>query len=272
MKFKYISLILVMAFSICHAERFIIPTKYPDQQEVLMQGASMLVSDKDNSVLMYQTSETIKNNHANFYFIISNKSDYPINMHFHKLKVTDQWGRPVKVISKRAQIAKKKNAKKWHMIGSALSTGVDIINAQNAGHIHYQTHTYDHTNTNYNHNSPHFWANGSVCQSGQSVTQGTVHCEALRQQALRQAELDGCHREMAIRNHYDSWIYGLNNYYFDSNTIFPGNRYAANFQIELSSKVENDLQYLLFTYDLEGEQHTFCFYCGKEKKKWYSFR
>lgn len=270
MKLKLFCIFFILACNACYAERFIIPTKYDYQEEILVNGGSMLVSDKSNSVLMYQISETVKNRCANFYFVITNKSEKPINFYHCNLRVTDQWGRPVRVISKKSQLARKRKAFNWQMLGAALCASSDIANAQQAGTIHYQAHTHEHYNTNYNLYGSQGRSHGHVAECGDTYTHGTFHCEALRQQAVRQAEIDSCYREAAIGAAYQGWVYGLNNYYFDSNTLFPNQPYGANFQIEVPDEIERNLQYLVFTYDLGGEEHSFCFYTGFEKKHWFS--
>ena len=247
------------------AERYIQPAKYDDQEEFFIKGAPFIVSDKINSVLMYQTCKTIKNRKGNFYFILSNKTDKPINFSASKLRVTDQWGRHIRIISKKEQIANKKRSRNWSLVASAICAGLDTMNAQNAGNVTYQSQTYETQRTHVNTRGSEGWINTQSV----STTTGTAHIEGLRQQAQRQAFEDSAQRTHAISGEYESWEYRLDNFYFDTTTVFPGDEYAANFQIEMNKKVEKDLQYLLFTYYLDGEEHTFCFYCGKEKKKWW---
>lgn len=115
------------------------------------------------------------------------------------------------------------------------------------------------------------WANGSVSGNYQSTTNATIYSDELRQQAQRRVAQDANYRDAEIKTEYQNWEYGLNNFYFDSTTIFPGSFYSANFQIEVPKEIEKDLQYLLFTYKVGNEKHTFSFYCSEVKKKWYRF-
>lgn len=264
---------LYFCFSLdhCYADRYIVPTKYDYQEEVLIQGASIIVSNKNNTFSMYQTSEEIKDNRANFYFGFSNSTDRPITLYFSNLKVTDQWGRPIRVIHKNEHIDNKKSERNWRIFASALSAGLQSANAQNAGRIDYQTQSSGSFCSNSNSYGSTGWSRQSVNGYGNSYSQGTIHCEALRQQALRQVQEDASNRDHAIQNNYASWEHGLNNFYFDSTTVFPGTLYSANFQIEVPRHLEKELEYLVFTFEIENETHTFCFYCGERVKKWYEF-
>ncbi len=269
MKMKYLLVLSLLVFNVCFAERYIQPTKYDYQEEILIKGGAMIASNKTNSVLMYQTSETINNRKGNFYFMLSNQTDKLINFYVSNLRVTDQWGRPIRIVRKKEIIANKKNSKNLAIVASALCTGLESMNAQNAGNVAYQSHTNGNFNSNFNVYGSGGWVNGSVSGHNSSTTSGTVQIEALRQQAQRQVRQNAQQRNNTIEANYDDWEYRLNNFYFDSTTVFPGQAYAANFQIDVHKNIEKDLQYLLFKYDIGGEEHTFCFYCGREKKKWY---
>ena len=60
MRLKFFILTFLISFNCCFGESLIQPTKYEFQEEVLIQGGSIIISDKNNSILMYQTSETLK--------------------------------------------------------------------------------------------------------------------------------------------------------------------------------------------------------------------
>lgn len=260
----------IFSFECCLAERYIRPTKYDYQKEILVQGASVISSQKDESlVLMYQTSKTIKNNRGNFYFIINNKSCDALNFYFNNLKVTDQFGRYVKVVHKKELISNKNNKKNWQLFMSALATGAESTRAQDAGRIDYQSNTNVHYNSNVKVFGSNGWATGSSVGNANIATKGSIHCEALRQQAMRQVQADADYRNDIIQANYDFDEYKLNNFYFDSTTIFPDAEYASNFQIEVPCDIENELEYLLFKFEVGNDIHTFCFFCGKEVKKWY---
>ena len=269
MRLVFFMILSFLLCNVCDAERYIQPTKYENQEEYFIKGGSVIASNKTNSVLMYKTSNTIKNRKANFYFVLSNKTDKPVNFYVSNLRVNDQWGRPVRIVSRREQIANKKSSKNWALLASTMRARLDSMNAQNAGNVSYQSQTYEDFNSNFNAYDSEGWANGSVYGQHPSVTTGTVQVEALRQQAQRQVQKDAQHRNNAIQGTYKDWEYRLNNFYIETTTVFPEQSYAANFQIDVHKDIEKDLQYLLFTYDIGGEEHTFCFYCGREMKKWY---
>lgn len=245
--------------NICFAERYIQSTKYENQEEIFIRGGSAIASDKINYVLMYKTSNTIINRKGNFYFELANRTEKPIHFYLSNLRVTDQWGRPVRIVSKNELIANKKSSKDWDLLASSLRKDRDTKDAQNAGNVSYQSQS----NCN-------MYGSGGCANEKYSST-ATVHVEALSQLAKRQAQIDAQERNNIIQSNYEDWEYCLNNFYLETTTVFPGHSYAANFQIDMHKDIEKDLQYLLFTYDIGGEEHTFCFYCGREKKKWYRF-
>ncbi len=253
----------------CFAERYIKSTKYDYQNEILDKGVSIISSQKNNLVMMCQISETIADRKADFSFGISNFSDKPINFYVSNLRISDQLGRSIKCIRKKELIAENESSRSWRQFGAALCVGLQAANAQSAGDINYQSQTYGNYNSNINVIGSNEWANGSVYGSGSSTTSGTIHVEALRQQAQRQVAYDAAVIGNNINAKHDAVLFQLNNNYFDSTTIFPGTSYTADFRIEIPKNIAKELQYVMFTYDLGEERHTFCFYCGRVKKKWY---
>jgi hypothetical protein len=271
MKLKSIIYLICFAYSFsCFAESYVHPAKYDDQNEILVQGASILVSEKVNAVMMYPTDETLGTN-GNFYFALTNNTQQPINFYFYNLEVYDQCGRPIKVITQREQIDRKKSSANWNLFTSALCAGVETINAQDAGKIDYQTTTYENRNTNILAHSNKGFIHSSSNTAGTTVTTGTIQSEALRQQALRQIDMDAQIRNNQITAKYKNDEACLKDFYFDSTTVFPGMIFGANFQIEVPKKIEKELEYLFFHFDVGGEKHTFCYYCG-DKKKFSFFR
>lgn len=267
MKFKTLLFLSLMLSNICFSEKYIYPTKYEYQDEILIQGASVLLSKKTNSVLMFQTCASIHNRKANFYFEIINNTEKNINFYFSNLKVTDQCGRELIVVDKSQLIANKRREKNWKVLGSALCTGAEAMEAQKAGTINYQTSSNETYYSKFNVHGSNGCAHGSSVGVNSSITTGTFHCEALRQQALRQVDINSQYRSDAIQAEYHNHKQNLNNFYFDSNTLFPGKLYAANFQIDIPKNLEKSLQHLIFTYEVGGESHSFCFYCEDGKKR-----
>ncbi len=225
--YKLLGLLLLVMD--CHAGRYLEPCKFEGQEEVLHNGGSVLVSDKLNSAVLYQVSESIVDNVANFYFIVSNRSDKKFDFYFSNLKVEDQFGRKIRVVSKKELINDKKTSRNWQIFGSALCSGIEGMNASNAGRIDYATHTSSNVHSNFGVHSSNGWASGSANGYANSTTVGTVHCEALRQQAFQQAQYNADCRNSAIQNNYAQWEYGLSNFYFDSTTVFPSESYESNF-------------------------------------------
>lgn len=267
---KHINLILATVISlispvVCFANHYIQPTKGEGQEEILVQGASVLASNKQNSVLMYQTSEKLTKGKANFYFILENHSESPINFYFQNLQVTDQWGRPIQVVHRQKHLENKNSEKNWKLFASAVNTVVDSAEADKAGTVNYKSQTDSYSSTNVNVIGSDGWRRGQIFSGGHSSTRGKVECEALRRQAQREVWSDAQNRDHSIQTSYKRWEHGLSNYYFDSNTVFPNSSYAANFQIAVPKSLEKELEYLFFTYDVNGETHTFVYYCKNRR-------
>lgn len=266
-KIKLVTFLSLSLCNCCFADSYIQPTKYDDQEEVLVQGGSMIVSNKMNSVIMYQTSKKTYNRKGNFYFNLLNRTDRPINFYFSNLQVTDQWGRHVKVVHKNTLISNKESEMNWRLFGSAFCTTVDYINAQDAGTSRYYAQNNSSSHSKFKVRGSEGWVDSSASKYSSSTTSGVIYNEGARQQAVRQAGIDASYRDNAIVAKCEDWKHALTNYYFDSTTVFPGSEYGANFQVDIDKDIEKDLQYLLFTYDMDGEQHTFCYYCGNDTKK-----
>ena len=241
------------------------PTKYDDQQEILIQGASILLSEKKSSIVqMYQTTETLKNRKANFYFIIYNKNNEPENFHYHNLKIIDQNERKIRVVHKNEILEAKKRKKNWSHLASALCTDLESVNAQNAGTIHYHSQSNASYKSNFNAYSSRGVLNGHSTTYGSITNNGTFYCEALRQKAMRQVNDDANYRSALIETNYSVEEFKVNNFYFDSTTIFPNTTYAANFQIDVPKNIKTDLEYIFFIFKVGKDTHTFCYFCGGE--------
>jgi len=271
MKQVFIALLLLICSQSIFAERYVQPTFYAGQKEILDQGGSIILSNKENSVLMYQTCGTIKYRRGNFMLAIFNETDEPVNFHFHDLKVTDQWGRPVRVVPKRELIKDKKRKRDGELFFLGIESVQDAVDSKKAGVVRRASHTQYREKERFRSRGTNGWVDETFDRNGASRTHETLYSEALRRQELREARRDKAIRSHEVETEYRRWKEGLTNFYFDSTTLFPGERYQANFQIEIPSRVEKDLQYLIFTFNVGGEEHAFSYFCGIEKKKWYRF-
>jgi hypothetical protein len=263
MKIVQFILSLLMLSTVCYAGQSLFPQKYGDQEEVLEQGASILISKKNHTVLMYQTCESIEKRSANFFFAVKNNGEIPLNIYFDNLKVTDQFGRQVQVVHKNKLIEREGGKKSWDQFWSASQTQSDYAKAEKAGDITSCSNTSTNYNSNFNSYGSNQKTSCNLQGNSQSRTVNTVQVEALRQQAYRQADIDAQYREMSITANYNSNVASIQDYYFDSSTVFPSQTYRANFQIQMNKTIEKDLEYLYFTFFFDGEEHTFCFYCKR---------
>ena len=233
------------------AKHYICPAAYEDQEEILINGGVALFSEKEHSILMYQTSDRLFKRKANFYFSIANRSCDPIHLHFSNLRVTDQNGRFVCVISRGRQLARKKREAGGKLFASFLLTTLDAACAADAGRVHYCETTHSKYRSSY----------GTV--TGVTHTHGTVYSPGLQNLAFRNVALDAHLRNCSIADCYNSWEDAIHDSYFESNTVFPDTIYGANLQIEVPRHIERDLEYLIFHFDVDDEEHDFCFWCGK---------
>ncbi|MDB2613681.1 hypothetical protein N9Y92_00805 [Chlamydiales bacterium] len=267
--FLLLSLSACAVISVSYADRYIEPIPYPDQEEILLEGASIIISKKNNNVLMYQTDEMIVGRRCCFYFKILNNLNKNINFHAYDLTVTDQYGNSVRVVPKCELIKSRERSTFWKGIALAACSGIASANAQNAGNINYQSNTYANSRANFNAYGPKGYVNGSANGNSNSYTSGSIYVPALAQQAQDKVNRDTARNAYNITASHNDSINRINSYYLDSTTVFSGNSYESNFQIEIPSNVDKSIEYLLFTYDMDGEEHTFCFYCGIEKKSWH---
>lgn len=263
MKSTLFSLLLLSTPFLGFADHCIYPAKYPDQKEVLVQGGIILISEKTNSASIYQTCEAIENRKANFYFEIFNKEERPINFYFQDLQVTDQNGRPIRIVPKQELIANKQSQANWKLFASTLCEGIDTLNAEEAGRIDY----YSHSSTRHRSQRSVFgsegWAQSNTHAATTTTTHGVVYSEALRRQAIREAQEDAHIRNTVILGDAAAWETNLRQNYFDSSTIAPDSIYGANIQIDIPRQIEKELEYLVFTVNVGEEAHSFCFYCSR---------
>lgn len=265
-------LIPIFAFSICSqcfADRYLHPVKAEGQEEILVNGASVLLSEKRHKAVMYQASEMVEGRRANFFFAFENMAQRPITLHFCNLTVTDQYGNPIRIVPKQELIADKKSKANWLSFLSVVCTGIESANAQQAGRTDYYSTTSGSGHYNSNSIGSNGWGSSSGSFYGASSTQGVIYSEAERQRALRQVNVDSGNRLDNITQSLEAWEYGLDNFYFDSNTVFPNKVYSANLQIDIPNHLEKQIEYLVFHLNVGDEIHTFYFYCGLEEKKWY---
>jgi len=259
---KNIILLCAVCFSsLCFSEKYIQPLKYPGQNEILINGGAVIESNKVNSITMFQTCEKFNYRKGNFHFVVMNRTDHPINLYWHNLRVTDQFGRPIPIVPKQDLIANKRRDKNWDMFFSGVKTCNDLDRARDAGRVD----TYSHTSEHYGHHKhkagSHGWKNKSEHGYNESTTTSSTYVGALSYQAEQEALREAAAREHAIEGNYQDWKHDISNFYFASTTLFPGQPYATNIQVDIPKAIEKDLQFLLFTFDMDGEEHTFCFHC-----------
>lgn len=241
------------------SERSIHPTKYEDQEEILEKGGVMLLSSKIHDVLIYQTQESLRGRRANFFFSITNYGERPVNLYFANLTATDQVGRPIRIVPKRELIRNKKQQTGWNLLASGVVECLEADQASNAGDTTFHTVTRERERVRYGR-AGRRERPVVVDSASTSTTCGVIHNEAERQRALRAVRQDASLRNSAIIARQQMFEDDMQSHYFDAETIYPDENYAANFQIEVPKSIEKDLQFILLHFDLGEERHTFAFY------------
>jgi len=262
------NLLCVMLFisGACFGDRQLQLAKYDGQEELYEKGGLMLFSSKQNDILFYQTSSTLKYNKANFYFSFTNCGDKPVNINENSLTVTDQFGRRIRVVPKSELVKTKQKAHSWAMFSANLSELANTMEASKAGDTTVHTHahgqavtdsakykrgklkTSEHTNTTY-----------TDCSSTY------IRSEAERQRALTETRQEAALRRLAINNEMNQFENKMDDNYFAAQTVYPEEAFSANLQIDVPKEIEKDLQYIYFYFNVDGEQHIFAVYAGCKK-------
>jgi hypothetical protein len=249
LKLFFLSFAILSSLTCFAATRFV-PVKMDAQNDYLRQGQVTMISEKNNHIALAQRDIVVRNGKAAFNMSCSNLEGSPTNLYFQNLSVTDQWGRPIRVVRREELIAKKRSQKGWAKFFSALGTGIEASSAERAGDITVQSNTCDVYND----------SKGDRGSSASSTTE-TIRVEALRREALREVEIQGQIRSDMIESEYQNYKCAMQHNYFDSNTLLPQSVYNSVFQIDISPKIEKQLEHLFVNVDFGGERHTFCFYC-----------
>ena len=212
--FRFLTLIAVGIFcgSVnCFASEYkITPMKMEMQNELLIQGNTLLVSGQHNPVILCQTEKTVKDDFGTFYVACANNESYPINLYFQNLTVTDQLGRPIRVVPKEELISKKKTKTYWKQFASALCNGLESCNAQKAGDITFQSNSRENFYFNKRSVGTSGWVNSNGNIYGSTSTNGTIHCEALKRQAMNEVNLNGQMRAAKIEGEYKNYEVAVN--------------------------------------------------------------
>ena len=252
-------LIILLPFQTFCVDRYLQPVKFLDQQEFYIQGGMGILSQKRNSIIFYPTNECLMNGKANFYFVFSNDSDRYENILVQNVRVTDQFGRSVRLIPVEEHLDRLRTSANWKTFFNFAIGAVDLFSTQNAGYVDYRKSNHRHVHghigrTPYGHHE-------------HSYEEGAYYSRALQRAAEREAILSTTFRERGIHDEYQMRKFRYENFYLSSNTVPPRGVYSANFQVDVPKFMEVDLQYLYFTFDVGGEMHTFAMYCGNWKNQ-----
>lgn len=258
-----------------------------DTHEIFENGGLILVSQKANTILMYNTTPKA-NDYCNFFVEITNESPDFETFYFDELVVTDQWGRKIPVKKKKTVIKNKEKMHFWENFFQAVVTSAEIADAnKNAGKVKYTetTVTNAHANVNARVENRRDQIQGhvipnqrgrvqtSVVSTQRDISQANanIHVQSREEvkgeyvdEFARQEQLRRLHERQVIRaaqiNHAQATsIHNAENFYLDNHTLKPGETYGANFQILIPKELKKDLQEIIISYYFAGEEYNFLY-------------
>jgi len=110
----------------------------PGVEQVFENGGLILLSEKENTVSMYNTTPKVDTT-CNFFVRIVNESSDRKTFWFKDLVVTDQWGRLIPVRKKSSVVKSKRKSNSVREFFNALGNTSEAINTyDNAGKIKYE--------------------------------------------------------------------------------------------------------------------------------------
>lgn len=252
---------ILLPFQAFCLDRLLEPIRFADQQEFYIKGGMGILSQKKSSVIFYSTTD-LMHGKANLYFVISNDSNNFINFLASNVQVTDQFGRPVRVVPVEEHLHRLRSEANMKTFFNIALGSLEVIGAAAGGgrvdyHKHGHTHAHGFKNFQpYSHNETYFET-------------GTYYSRTLQRAAEREAMLATCFRGQMIHDELDARRFRYENFYLSSNTIEPNSVYSANFHIEVPKFMLCDLQYLYFTFNVGGEAHRFAMYTGNAMGRQY---
>ncbi len=233
---------------------YLLPSKQPGTEIVFRKGEPYLRSKKNVQITVAQLDHVLRKDRASFSFSMMNTTGNPITMMPHNLRVTDQYGRRIRVVSKSELVRNAENRAWWKRAVSGALLVLDHVNAEENAKsrsrlkaVETQTEMRPCGETTFSHR---------VIEAKEDS-----YDRYAAWRGHQAANDDAARREALISREQRRKTVGYLDYYLDANTIFPGETYAANFQIALPPQIKRQLDVLLISFDVAGEEHTFCFSC-----------
>lgn len=219
----------------------IIPSKSNrHQEEYFFQGHKSIVSSKKNCLSMTCRKDSLYGRKGCFCFSILNNGTQPVNIYPHNLKVYDQDGRAIQIISLEKQLKTADSDHRWNGLLADISSLFEMWSAQDAGKTYKRGTSYG--------------------PNGVTVFEGQSNNEYQRRQACDQVAKESVMTRDSLNGYHELVKTGLKKHYFQTVTVFPGKIHSANLEIKLPRALMKRLRYLVFEYDVCQEKHLFYFH------------
>ncbi|MEC7839292.1 MAG: hypothetical protein VX777_04555 [Chlamydiota bacterium] len=233
-------------------------------EEIFDNGGLILVSEKKNTILMYNTDPKVCG-HCNFFVKVVNETSKRQTFLVEDLMVTDQWGRVIPVRKKKSVVKSKERANSRRSFFHALASAFEAVGTyDHAGKVNYQetSHSRSRTHAAVGNRSGTL-AYTDVSSSSREVVKGEFVDHSLRTREIR--EMQGRHAyQAALIDHENAVnLEKARDYYIDNHTLVPGEIYGANFQVIVPKEIQQDLQFINISYVFAGEVYRFTYRVGR---------
>jgi hypothetical protein len=246
--------------------------------QTIEKGGMVLTNQKTHKISMFNTNSKMSQC-CNFYVRLTNQSDHPAFFDTRLIRITDQMGRPIQLVTKdevlvlleRQYYEKRNEMDYWYgrekerlnkemdetlaeriLLDRETTPGRYAVEIQKtvSGHVVPGSRTDEITIRHVEERMR--------LELKEKIQKNLKKDRELREEMLRlpviyQQKLEVVRK----RNLID--VENAERNYLQSATILPGETYANNFQIKVPQHWVKDLQHIYFVYDLDSEGYTFVY-------------
>lgn len=244
-----------------------VPT--PGVEEFYVNDGLILTSSRNHEISMYNTLPDVTDT-CNFFVVIRNRSPFNETFFIDHLRVTDQDGYRIPIVSKK-RLKKKINRREgfegfFQGLGHFLEADSVL---RDAGRIDYHEVQTSHHQGDYDLRTPGFYAKERIREKDTTVTHGHSYNPSLRRHEIREMAEQQAFDDWALEQKYAEKRMGVDENYLANHTLAPGENFARHFQIRIPKELRDDLETIHFTYDFGGEKHTFVYAVKPKRGKYW---